>query len=32
MFVPGAGRFRECENTEFAWELSKTGFCEGGRK
>ena len=28
--VPGAGRLRECKNTEFAWELRKTGFCEGG--
>ena len=32
MFVPGAGRLRECKNKEFVWELSKTGFCEGGRK
>ena len=23
---------RECKNTEFVWELRKTGFCEGGRK
>ena len=21
-----------CKNTEFIWELRKTGFCEGGRK
>ena len=27
VFVPGAGRLRECKNTEFVWELSKTGFC-----
>jgi len=32
VFVPGAGRLRECKNAEFVWELSKTGFCEGGRK
>ena len=32
VFVTGAGRLRECENTEFVWELSKTGFCKGGRK
>ena len=32
MFVPGAGRLRECKNAEFVWELSKTGFCEGDRK
>ena len=30
--VTGAGRLRECENTEFVCELSKTGICEGGRK
>ena len=28
--VPGAGRLRECKNTEFVGELRKTGFCEGG--
>ena len=27
----GAGRLRECKNTEFVWEFGKTGFCEGGR-
>ena len=32
MFIPGAGRLRECKNAEFALELSKTGFCEGGHK
>ena len=32
MFIPGAGRLRECKNAEFVWELIKTGFCEGGRK
>ena len=31
VFVPGAGRLQECENTEFVLGLSKTGFCEGGR-
>jgi len=30
--VTGASRLRECKNTEFVWELSKPGFCEGGRK
>ena len=30
--VTGAGSLRECKNTEFAWELRKTGFCEGGCK
>ena len=30
--IIGAGRLRECENTEFVLELRKTGFCEGGRK
>ena len=30
--ITAAGRLRECENTEFVWELRKTGFCEGGRK
>ena len=24
--VTGAGRLRECKNTEFVWELRKTGF------
>ena len=24
--VTGAGRLRECENTEFVWEFNKTGF------
>ena len=24
--LTGAGRLRECENTEFVWELNKTGF------
>jgi len=32
MFVPGAGRLRECKNTDFVWELKKTRFCEGGHK
>ena len=31
MLVTGAGRLGECKNTEFVWELSKTGFCKGGR-
>ena len=31
-FIPGAGHLRERKNAEFAWELSRTGFCEGGRK
>ena len=30
--ITGAGRLRECKNTEFVWELRKTGFCESGRK
>ena len=30
--VTGAGRLWECQNTEFVWELRKTGFCEGGCK
>ena len=24
--ITGAGRLRECENTEFVWEFNKTGF------
>ena len=28
--ITGAGRLRESKNTEFVWELRKTGFCEGG--
>ena len=32
MSITGAGRLGECKNTEFAWEVSKTGFCEGGCK
>ena len=32
VFVPGAGLLQECKNTEFVWELPKTGFCEGGHK
>ena len=32
MSVTGAGRLSECKDTEFVWELRKTGFCEGGRK
>ena len=32
VFVTGAGRLRECKNTDFVWELKKTRFCEGGRK
>ena len=28
----GAGRLRECKNTEFVSDLSEPGFCEGGRK
>ena len=32
VFIPGAGRLQECKNAEFVRELSKTGFCEGGRK
>ena len=27
----GPSLLRECKNTEFVWELRKTGFCEGGR-
>ena len=27
--VTAAGRLRECKNTEFVWELLKTGFCGG---
>ena len=27
--VTAAGRLRECKNTEFVWELRKTGFCGG---
>ena len=30
--ITGAGCLRECQNTEFVWELRKTAFCEGGRK
>ena len=30
VFITGAGRLRESKNTEFVWELRKTGFCEGG--
>ena len=30
--VTGAGRLRECKNTEFVWELRKTAFCEDDRK
>ena len=26
--VTGAGRLRECKNTEFVWELRKMGFRE----
>ena len=26
VFVTGAGRLRECKDTEFVWELRKTGF------
>ena len=29
--VARAGRSWECKNTEFVWEMRKTGFCEGGR-
>ena len=29
--VARAGRLQECKNTEFVWEMRKTGFCEGGR-
>ena len=32
MFVTGAGRLRECKNTDFEWELKKTRFCEGGHE
>ena len=28
----GAGRFRESKNTEFVWEMRKTGFRDSGRK
>ena len=28
--APGAGRLRECKNSELVWELGKTGFCERG--
>ena len=28
--VARAGRLRECKNTEFVWEMRKTGFCERG--
>ena len=31
VFVTGAGCLRECKNTEFAWELRKTGLCKDGR-
>ena len=24
--ITGAGRLRECKNTEFVWEVSKRGF------
>ena len=27
--VTAAGCLRECKNTEFVWELRKTGFCGG---
>ena len=27
--VTAAGHLRECKNTEFVWELRKTGFCGG---
>ena len=30
--VTGAGRLWECKNTEFVWELRKTGVSKGGRK
>ena len=30
--VTGAGRLRECKNTEFVREVRKTRFCEGGLK
>ena len=30
--VTNAGRLWGCKNTEFLWELRKTGFCEGERK
>ena len=26
MSITGAGRLRECENTEFVWELREPGF------
>ena len=28
----GAGRLRECNNTEFVWELRKREFGEDGRE
>ena len=30
--ITWACRLRECKNTEFVWELRKTGFCEGSLK
>ena len=30
--VTGAGRLRECKNTEFVWELRKTGVSKGSLK
>ena len=30
--VTGAVRLRECQNTEFVWELNKMGFLLGDRK
>ena len=30
--ITRAGRIGECINTEFVWELRKTGFCESGCK
>ena len=30
--VIAAGRLREFQNTEFVWDLRKTGFCEGVHK
>ena len=30
--ITGVVRLRESKNTEFVWELRKTGFCESGRK
>ena len=29
--VARAGRLRECKNTDFVWEMRRTGFCEGCR-